>query len=173
MRLRRGGGAWRRPHPLASLRSRLALRATQTHPSPPIPRHALATSPLEIFVRLPHINGMSPTVLLFFMSILTPVVIAIVAIAPLYAGFFAALYIVYDKPDIVNPMLAHQWDVFYIIDAYHSLFQYWLVHMESSSFLHFTLPLLGLPLLGLILSMYLTVKMVRFFANYFRMAATH
>jgi hypothetical protein len=45
--------------------------------------------------------------------------------------------------------------------------------METVSFLHFTLPLLGLPLLGLGLSIYLTVKMVRFFGNYFHTTTTH
>jgi len=136
-------------------------------------RGGCATSPLEIFIHLPHINSMSPTVLLFFMSLLTPVVIAITALAPLYAGFFAALYVIYDKAEGANPIQPYLGDPFYIFDAYHKLFQHWLGHMDTVSFVHFTLPLIGLPLLGLIISIYLTVKMVRFFANYFRTAATH
>jgi hypothetical protein len=170
MRWRRGGGAWRRPHLLALLAAR-ASRYASTPPS--IATHELATSPLEIFVRLPHTIVMSPTFLLFLMSILTPVIITITALAPLYAGFFAALYVIYDKAEEANPIWPYLWDAFYIFDAYHHLFKHWLGHMETVSFLHFTLPLLGLPLLGLGLSIYLTVKMVRFFGNYFHTTTTH
>jgi hypothetical protein len=107
------------------------------------------------------------------MSILTPVVIAIAALAPLYAGFFGALYVIYAKAEGVNPMQSYLWDAFYIFDAYRHLFQYWLEHMENVSFLYFTLPLLGVPFLGLGLSVYSTVKAVRFFVHYFHTVATH
>jgi hypothetical protein len=113
---------------------------------------------------------MSP-VLLFPLGLIVPVVIAAAALVPFYAGFAAALYVIYLKPDGSSPLEAHLFDVFYVFESYAKLFQYWLNHMGEASFVEFTLPLLGLPILGISLAIYLTLKLVQFFVNFFRMAA--
>jgi hypothetical protein len=110
-------------------------------------------------------------ILLFPLGLIVPVIIAAGALVPFYAGFVGALYVIYLRPDGSSPLEAHLFDVFYVFEAYAALFQYWLGHIGEASFLDFTLPLIGLPLAGIILAIYLTRRLVQFFVNFFRMAA--
>ncbi|MFZ4125197.1 MAG: hypothetical protein ACOYJ2_03895 [Rickettsiales bacterium] len=108
---------------------------------------------------------------LFPLALIVPFIVAFVAFTPAYAGFFGAAYFIYHQPEAAHPLWQHKLDVFYIFDVYGQLFNYWGNHMASSSFVEFTLPLFGLPLLGIVASVFLTWKLVAMLVNFFRMAS--
>lgn len=106
---------------------------------------------------------------LFPLAMVVPVIVALVAFVPAYAGFFGALYVIYDKPDIANPIMPYGFDIFYVFSAYGRLFDHWSAHIASSNFMDFTLPLIGLPLLGIAISLFLSYKLISGLVNFFRM----
>ena len=108
---------------------------------------------------------------LFPLALIVPFIVAFVAFTPAYAGFFGAAYVIYQQPDAVNPLWQHKLDVFYMFDVYGQLFNYWSAHMASSNFVDFTLPLFGLPILGVTIAAFLTWKLVSMLVNFFRMAS--
>ena len=103
---------------------------------------------------------MNPLVI-FILAILSPLLMAITLLVPPYVGIAAASYIIYMKEKGVHPLHDKLDDVFYIIDVYSKLFSHWAHHMAETSFLSYTLPLLILPILGIMLSIWLTGKLAR------------
>jgi hypothetical protein len=106
---------------------------------------------------------------LFPLALVVPFIVAFVAFTPAYSGLFGAAYIIYHQPDGMHPLWQHKLDIFYILEVYGQLFSYWSAHMSTSNFVEFTLPLLGLPLLGIALSIFLTWKLIAAMVNFFRM----
>lgn len=110
---------------------------------------------------------------LFPLAIIVPIIVAMVAFVPAYAGFYGAVYIIYDQPDVANPLGPYLLDIFYVFTAYGRLFDHWSGHIGASSLTEFTAPLIGLPVLGVIASVYLTYKLISLLINFFRMATVH
>jgi hypothetical protein len=108
---------------------------------------------------------------LFPLALIVPFIVAFVAFTPAYGALFGAVYMIYDRPDVANPLLPYIFDIFYIFDVYGQLFSHWSEHMSSSNFVEFTLPLIGLPILGIAVSIFLTYKLVSLLVNFFRMAS--
>lgn len=111
--------------------------------------------------------------LLLLLAVLTPVALCVTLVVPAYASLFGAAYIIY-MPAAGGPHpLAERWhDVLYIIDVYSKLFSYWLEHTDSVSFVGYTLPVIGLPLLGVCLSLWLTYKLASKLLNLFHLSAS-
>ena len=107
---------------------------------------------------------------LFLLSICSPVVLSATLLAPVYACITAAAYIVYDQGAAIHPLAGHWFNMFYMIDVYAQLFSYWLSHMGSVSFVHYTLPIAGLLLLGLLISGWCTVKATKIIMHLFHSA---
>ncbi|MFZ4541238.1 MAG: hypothetical protein ACOYNL_05415 [Rickettsiales bacterium] len=104
--------------------------------------------------------------ILFILAILTPILLVTTLLVPLYAGIASASYIIHKA----DKMLVNQLDnVFYIIDVYNHDFVFWTHHMADASVIHYTLPVLGLPLLGLFLSYWLTRKLAVKLKTFFQM----
>ena len=96
--------------------------------------------------------------LMFLLAILSPFIMAATLLIPPYAGIAGASYIIYNHGAAVNPLHDKLLDVFYMIDVYSGLFSAWSHHMMQTSLLTYTLPLLLLPIIGIMLCMWLTGK---------------
>lgn len=105
--------------------------------------------------------------LLFLLAILTPIVLCVSALVPAYAGIFGAVYVIYMPESGAHPLDAHMLDVFYIIESYSKLLDYWLANMSAVDLVEFTLPIVALPLTGFFLSLWLTLKIARRLLNLF------
>ncbi len=107
---------------------------------------------------------------MFLLAILTPFLMTVVLLVPLYGFLLGACYIVYlSNAAAAQALLTHWLDVFYIIDVYTQLTSYWLAHQSAVSFVHYTLPVVALPLFGLLFSLWLTYKVAKGMLHLFRL----
>ena len=104
---------------------------------------------------------------LFLLALFVPLLLAAVLLLPPYLGMFGATYLVYAPVEGVSPIADKLLNVFYIIDAYERLLSHWLSHMGSVGFIDYTLPVVGLPLLCTIGSLWLTRFLSRKFLDVF------
>ena len=106
-------------------------------------------------------------ILLFFIAIITPFLLLIGLLGPTYAAIAAACYIIYAPASGAHPLADKWFDFFTIIDVYETLFANWLGRMTELSLVHYTLPLIFLPLIGIavtvVLMRYLVKKLVNIF----------
>lgn len=107
----------------------------------------------------------------FILAILSPFLLAITLLVLPYAGMVSAAYIIYDKGAKLHPLHDKLFDVFYMIEVYVKLFAQWSAHMDGASFLSYTLPLIALPLIGIILALGLTSRLSRKLQNIFQVGA--
>lgn len=103
---------------------------------------------------------MNPFVL-FLLAIVSPMLLAAVILIPPYAGITAASYAIYFKSGAAHPLSGKFLDAPYMIDVYTKLFSNWSHHMADTSLLTYTLPLLLIPILGIMLSIWLLGKVAR------------
>lgn len=108
---------------------------------------------------------------LLIIAILTPFVMSLALFAPPYAGLAAASYIIYNTGE-TNPLTAHLADVFYMVDVYTKLLSYWQANHDKVSLVNYTLPLIGLPLSGLLCGLWFTRNLVRRLSDVFHMSAS-
>ena len=108
--------------------------------------------------------------LLFLLAIFSPLVLSITLLVPLYGGITSASYIIYDQGAATHPLEGHLLEIFYMVDVYARLFNYWLGHMSVVSFTHYTAPILGLLLVGLGMSIWLTAKATKIIMHLFHSA---
>jgi hypothetical protein len=109
---------------------------------------------------------------LFLIAIATPLLLCSTLLIPIYAGIFGAVYVVYSPQSGANPMAEHYLDVSIIYDAYMKLFDYWAQNHSSLGFVDYTLPIIGMPLLGTILAIWLTWKFASKLRNFFHLSAS-
>jgi hypothetical protein len=111
--------------------------------------------------------------MLFLTAILTPFFLVAALLLPVYAAVFGATYIVY-YPQTGSHPLALKWDdVFYIIDIYSRLAEYWLNNITQVSFVDYTLPVVVLPIVGLVAALYITIKVTRGLLHLFQASSSH
>lgn len=115
---------------------------------------------------------MNPFVL-FLLAILSPLLLAATLLLPAYVGISAALYVIYDKPDTVHPLIQHFTNVFYIVDVYYNLLINWIETFDLSTLPVYSAPLLLFPLLGFVLSLWLTAKLSRKLMDIFQLGVHH
>jgi len=103
-----------------------------------------------------------------FLAIISPLVLAAVFFTPLYGGVVGAAYLIYSPaaagPNPLDPQLLN---VFYMIDVYGRMFSYWLANMKVVSMLHYTAPLLGLPIVSLVVSIWISRKTTQILKDMF------
>lgn len=103
--------------------------------------------------------------LLFPIAIFTPFVLSAVLLLPAYLGILSAAYIIYmPASGGAHPIEPYATDVFYILDIYGKLYDYWSA-TAGLSFVDFTLPLFGPPLFGILLGMYGVYRLIRWLMN--------
>jgi len=102
-----------------------------------------------------------PPLLFIIMAILTPFGFVVTLFAPIYLSIFAAAYLVYKfSPNPVS--LAEKFpDVFYIIDVYYKLFEYWRYNMFKVDLLTYSLPVVLIPFIGFYFALWLTRRFIR------------
>lgn len=109
---------------------------------------------------------MSPF-LLFLLAVITPFLLLFALLGPIYVGMCGAEFIIYYPNSGPHPLQGKWLDVFSIFETFQQLSVHWLDHMGTLSLLHFTLPLIGLPLIGLAISLYTLRRLLRWLANTF------
>ena len=97
--------------------------------------------------------------LMFLLAILSPFLMLATLLVPTYAGIAGASYIIYDTGAKVHPLQDKLTDFFYMIDVYTRLFSEWSQHMMEMSLINYTLPLLALPIAGIMLSIWAIGKL--------------
>lgn len=112
-------------------------------------------------------------VVLFPLALVVPILLAFILMVPPYLGMYAASYLIYIAPDQANPLAGRILEVFYIFDVYSSLLRYWSQHHATLSFIHYTLPLIGIPAVCSIGALWLTRKVARKFIDVFHTYAAN
>ena len=110
--------------------------------------------------------------LLFLTAIMTPVLLCATLLLPSYGSIFGATYIIYQPESGANPMADKYLNVFTVLDGYQSLLDYWLANRAMLGFVDYTLPIVGLPLVGCIFALWLTYKISRRLLNFFQLSAS-
>lgn len=111
---------------------------------------------------------MNPFVM-FLLAIFSPFMLAATLLVPAYVSVAGACYLVYYNGNAAKHPLAGQLDnVFYMLDVYRKLFAKWSEHMLQADPVHYTLPLIVLPIVGCVLSFVLTAKLSRKLHDTFR-----
>lgn len=111
--------------------------------------------------------------LLFLLAILSPVLLATVMLVPPYVAIAATSYIIYYKSGAPHPLADKLGDVFYMIDVYTQLFTQWSHHMMETSFFSYALPLLLIPIFGIMLSLWLSSKIATKLKDIFQLGVVH
>lgn len=101
------------------------------------------------------------------LALLVPLLLGAVLVVPPYIGIYAATYLVYTSTEGASPLADKYLDVFYIVDAYNQLLSHWLANKTSLSFVDYTLPVVGLPVICTIFSIWLTIRLSRRFLDVF------
>lgn len=111
-----------------------------------------------------------PPFLFFILAIITPFGFVLTLFVPIYVSIFGAAYLTYKfGPQGIS--LAEKFsDVFYIINVYDKLFQYWRFHMFEVSFFTYSLPVVGLPFVGFFFALWLTRRFIRKVGDIFHFA---
>jgi hypothetical protein len=112
-------------------------------------------------------------ILLFPIAILTPFLLTFALLAPIYVALSAAAYIVYMPAAGAHPLTPRLLDIFYMFDVYTKLLEYWLQQHATLSFVHYTLPVVVLPLLGVLVALFATYKIASGLLNIFRLSTPH
>ncbi len=105
--------------------------------------------------------------LMLLLAILSPFIMAAALLVPTYAGIAAASYLIYSKDTGTNPLHGKLSDVFYIFDVYQGLFMQWSHHVMETPLFSYALPLLALPIAGIMLSLWLISKVAHKLKNIF------
>lgn len=100
---------------------------------------------------------MNPWMLLPVIVIL-PFMVAATLLVPLYLAMSAACYLIYVQTNEQAPILANFANPDYMLSSYLRLLTYWQSHMTELSFIHYTLPLIVLPLIILGLALWLSYR---------------
>jgi hypothetical protein len=95
--------------------------------------------------------------LLLLIALCMPVLLALTLLLPVYAAIYGAAYLVYAN-GAADPLSGKWADILYILDVYGQLFSHWRAHIGAVSFVHYTLPVVGLPLLGAVVALWVTWK---------------
>jgi hypothetical protein len=108
---------------------------------------------------------------LFVTAILTPVMLCATLLLPSYASIYGASWLIYQPASGPHPLADKYLDVFTMLDTYGNLLDYWR-STDGLGFVDYTLPIVGLPLFGCSLALFLTYKLTRGLLNLFHLSAT-
>jgi hypothetical protein len=109
---------------------------------------------------------------LFLLAILSPFLLAIPLLVPLYGSIAGATYLIYDTANAVHPLAGKFGEPFYIITVYQNLLTQWMQHPLQYDIVAYTLPLMGLPVVGVMLTLWLTGFVARKLKDIFQLGAS-
>lgn len=110
---------------------------------------------------------------MFLLAILSPLLLATTLLAPIYAGVAGATYIIYHHTQSAKSIYAQLADVFYILNTYGNLFRFWSAHIAQTNFFTYSMPLIGLPVFGLLLAFWLTGALASKLKDIFQLGVAH
>jgi hypothetical protein len=110
---------------------------------------------------------------IFLLALLTPALLFCALFVPPYVAIAGACYIIYWSDAKIHPLADKLDNVPYMLDVYGNLFTRWLKHPEDASVLEYSLPLVGLPLIGGILGFWLTAKLSQKLKDTFQLTSSH
>lgn len=100
--------------------------------------------------------------LLFFLGIMLPLTITLILVTPIYLGIFVALYIQYSSK---------AWAIFFdfgrVVDSYGKLYDFHSQNAAAMNFMDHTLPILGPPIAGILITLFLMYAFGKYVANIF------
>lgn len=108
---------------------------------------------------------MSPN-LFFLLAVLIPLFLPLLFVGPLYLGLVAGVYLNYG-----DPILENAFNVGYILTVFEGLYDYYSANADKVSFLDFTLPIFGPPIIGLLIGTGLLIYFIRYLRNLFIMSS--
>lgn len=100
--------------------------------------------------------------LMFAIALLIPIVIIVMVFLPAYTSLVLALYIQYGEQS-----LQYKFEFFTTIKLYRRLYEYWETNSAQLDLVEFTLPTIGIPALGILLSLYGTYRLVKYIREIF------
>lgn len=103
--------------------------------------------------------------LLFFLAITIPVMVSLLLLAPTYFAMWGTLYLIYGG-NVVSLIF----DIFRVTETYFTLLDYWWANMNTLSFIDYTLPIVGLPSAGILVTAFITWKFSMYVVNIFRLS---
>ncbi|MCI5050584.1 MAG: hypothetical protein MRY32_09725 [Rickettsiales bacterium] len=113
---------------------------------------------------------MDPMTLMMVVFVGLPLLGFVVFFLPIYFGILTSLYIIYEPQDMAaNPVGQMKFKIGKVIDSWQRLYDHWVLYGDALSFQDFTMPLLAPPVLGLIVSVYLTYRYAMYCRGIFRL----
>lgn len=100
--------------------------------------------------------------LMFSIALLIPIVIVAMVFLPAYISVLIALYVQYGEQ-----ALQYKYQFFTTIKLYRQLYEYWTANSAQLDLVEFTLPTIGIPAIGLLLSLYGTYRLVKYIREIF------
>lgn len=111
---------------------------------------------------------MSPSTAMFLVFFFIPMGFIFTIWLPFYMSVWSALYLVYEaKHKAINPMLALKYEATITMEQYWKMLQFWWHHYDTLNPQTVTLPLLGLPALGMVISLGFGVYYARYIRRMF------
>lgn len=96
--------------------------------------------------------------MLIAVVLLLPFMVAALLLVPLYLAMILACYLIYIQTAEQGLILENVGAPDYILSAYLRLVDHWITHMSAVSFLHYTAPLILLPLVIFLLAAWLSYR---------------
>jgi hypothetical protein len=112
------------------------------------------------------------TPVLFLVAMFTPILLSVTLLLPIYASLLGATYILYIPESGPHPLATHLFDVFFIIESYGKLFNFWSNNISTLSVVEYALPIAGLPILGISLALWSTWRISRKLLDIFHLSAS-
>ena len=107
---------------------------------------------------------MNPFIILLI-ALLIPVVVVAAVFLPFYISVVVAVYMQYG-----DAILPHKYNVSTIFDIYGKLFEHWQKNSDLVDLWDFTAPTLGIPAIGILLSLYGTYRLVKYVRDIFTLS---
>ncbi len=104
--------------------------------------------------------------MMIVLGIITPVPLALAFLLPLYASLFCTVLVIYHQQ--IDTLLPAFTNVVYILGVFEHAVDYWLKHLATVNHFTYSLPLIIIPLLGLALATFVTIKLSQKIKNVFQ-----
>lgn len=112
---------------------------------------------------------MDPMTSMMLIYLLLPLGFVFAVWLPFYMSVWSALYVVYEAKDkIPNPMLKLKYEATITMEQYGTMLQFWWQHYDKLDAYDVTLPLIGIPAIGVLVSAGFGVMYVKKVRDMFR-----
>lgn len=112
---------------------------------------------------------MDPMTSMMLVYLLLPLGFVFAVWLPFYMSVWSALYMVYEaKGKIPNPMMTLKYEATITMEQYGTMLQFWWKNYDRLSFYDVTLPLIGIPAIGVLVSIGFGILYVKKARDFFR-----